>query len=47
MISKIANLAINNGWIKDLDTFKTLGGSLTLADAFDEYIAATGIYDRN
>ena len=36
MIMKIANLAINKGRIKDLDTLKTLGGQLTPGDALDE-----------
>ena len=43
MITKIANLAINTGRIKDLDTLKTTRGSLKSADAPDEYIAATYI----
>ena len=43
MIKKIANLAINKGIVKDLDTLKTLGGQLTSGDALDGYIAATGI----
>jgi hypothetical protein len=36
MIRNIANLAINKGIIKDLDTLKTLGGQLTPGDALDE-----------
>ena len=47
MIRNIANLAINKGRIKDLNTLKTLGGQLTLGDALDGYIAATGIDEGN
>ena len=47
MIRKIANLSINKGRIKDLDTFKALGGQLTSGDALDGYIAATGIDEGN
>jgi hypothetical protein len=47
MIRKIANLAINKGLIKDLDTLRTLGGQHTSGDALDGYIAATGIDEGN
>ena len=47
MIRKIANLAINKGRIKDLDTLETLGGQLTSGDALDGYIATTGIDEGN
>ncbi len=47
MIRKIANLAINKGSIKELDTRRTLGGQLTSGDALDGYIAATGIDEGN
>ena len=43
MIRKIANLAINKGRIKDLNTLKTMGGPPTSADALYKYIAATSI----
>ena len=47
MIRKIANLAINKGIIKDVDTLKTWGGQFTSGDALDGYIAATGIDEGN
>ena len=47
MIRNIANLAINKGIIKDLDTRKTLRGQLTSGDALYGYIAATGIDEGN
>ena len=43
MIRKIANLAINKGSIKELDTLRTLGSQLTSGDALDGYISATSI----
>ena len=47
MIRNIANLSINKGRIKDLDTLKTFDGQLTPGDALDGYIAATGIDEGN
>ena len=45
IIRTIANLAINKGRIKDLDTLKTMEGPHTSADALYEYIVATSIND--